>query len=99
MFDPWAHSVGSRSGVAVSCGVGHRHILDLMLLWLWCRPVAVAPIRTLLWEPLYAVEAALKGQKDKKKNYAKHEKKAFLATALSNKLSNCHWTSQGYAVQ
>ena len=32
------------SGVAVSCAVGHRCGLDPALLWLWCRPGAVAPI-------------------------------------------------------
>ena len=36
-----------------------------MLLRLWCRLAAVAPIRPLAWEPLYAVGAAL--EKDKKK--------------------------------
>ena len=33
------------SGVAVSCGVGHRRGLDPVWLWLWRRPVATAPIR------------------------------------------------------
>ena len=28
------------SGVAMSCGVGHRLGLDLALLWLWHRPAA-----------------------------------------------------------
>ena len=37
-----------------------------MLLWLWCRPVATAPIGTLAWEPPCAMGAAL--EKDKKKN-------------------------------
>ena len=32
------------SGVAVSCGVGHRHDLDLALLWPWRRLAATAPI-------------------------------------------------------
>ena len=36
--------VGSRSGVAVSYGVGHRRGSDPALLWLWCRLVATAPI-------------------------------------------------------
>ena len=27
----------------MSRGVGHRRSSDPMLLWLWCRPVAVAP--------------------------------------------------------
>ena len=30
------------------------------LLWLWCRPVATAPIRPLAWELPYATDAALK---------------------------------------
>ena len=43
-----------------------------MLLWLWRRPAAIAPIRPLAWEPSYAVGGALKGQKTKnKKNFKK----------------------------
>ena len=38
----------------MSCGVGHRHGLDLVLLWLWCRPAAVAPIQPLAGELPYA---------------------------------------------
>ena len=30
--------------IVVSYGVGHRLGLDPMLLWLWHRPAAVAPI-------------------------------------------------------
>ena len=30
------------SGVVMSCGVGHRCSLDLVLLW--CQPAAAAPI-------------------------------------------------------
>jgi len=39
------------SGTAVSCVVGCRCGLDPVLLWLWHRPVATAPIRPLakLW--------------------------------------------------
>ena len=37
-----------------------------MLLWLWCRPTATAPIRPLVWEPPYATGAAL--EKSKKRN-------------------------------
>ena len=53
------------SGVAMSCGAGHRLGLDLawLWLWLWCRPAAAAPISPLTWEPPYAVGAALKRQK------------------------------------
>ena len=66
-FDPWPHSVGSRSSVAMSCGVGRRHGSDLALLWLWHRLVATAPIRPLAWDPPYATGAALKGQETKRK--------------------------------
>ena len=52
-----------RSGVAVSCGVGRRHSSDLMLLWLWRRPAATAPIRLIAWEPPYALGAALEKAK------------------------------------
>ena len=38
---------------------------DLVLLW--HRPVAEALIGPLVWEPPYAVSAALKGQKTKKR--------------------------------
>ena len=37
--------------------------LDLLLLWLWCRPPAKAPIQPLAREPAYAVIVALKGHK------------------------------------
>ena len=56
-----------RSGVAVICGVGRRCGLDLVLLWLWGRLAAVAPIWPLGWEPPYAAGVALKRQKKKKK--------------------------------
>ena len=51
------------SGVALSCGVGHRCDLNPTLPWLWCKPKAVALIWPLAWEPLYAVGTALKRQK------------------------------------
>uniref|UniRef100_A0A4X1SIA2 Apoptosis inhibitor 5 n=1 Tax=Sus scrofa TaxID=9823 RepID=A0A4X1SIA2_PIG len=51
-------SVGLRSGVAVSCGVGCRCGSDPELLWLWRRLVATAPIQPLAWEPPYAAGAA-----------------------------------------
>ena len=56
-----------ESGVAASCGVGCRHGSDPALLWLWRRPEATDPIRTIAWEPPYAAGEALKRQKDKKK--------------------------------
>ena len=51
----------------MSRGVGHRHGLDLALLWLWCRPAAIALFRPLAWEPPYASGVALKSWKKKKK--------------------------------
>ena len=48
-------------------GTGDRHGSDPALLWLWHRPGAVSPIRPLAWEPAYAMGAALKRQKTKKK--------------------------------
>jgi len=51
----------------MSCGAGHRQSLGLVLLWLWHRPAAIAPIRALAWEPSYAISEALKKKKKKKK--------------------------------
>ena len=65
-FDPWPHSAGSRSGIAVSCGVGHRCSSDPALLWLWYRLAALPLIWPLAWEAPYAVSMALKSQKKKK---------------------------------
>ena len=39
---------------------------DPALPWLWCRPVAIAPIRPLAWEPPYAASVTLKSKKKKK---------------------------------
>ena len=56
------------------CGIGCQccHVLwcglDLVLLWLWCRQAAAAPIQPLAWEPPFAAGAALKSQKKKKKS-------------------------------
>ena len=61
----------------MSCGVGRRRGSDPVLLWLWRRPVATAPIQPLAWEPPYAAGAAqeiatttttTKRQKRQKKN-------------------------------
>ena len=50
----------------MSCGVGCRRGSDLVLLWLWCRPAAVAPLQPLAWEPPYAKGVALKQQQKNK---------------------------------
>ena len=51
----------------MSCGIGCRCGLDPALLWLWCRPAAIAPIGLLAWEPPYAAEVALEKAKRQKK--------------------------------
>ena len=51
--------VGSIPGLA-------QWVKDSTLLWLWCKPAAVASFRPLAWEPPYAVGTALKRQKTKK---------------------------------
>ena len=40
-----------------------QKVKDPALLWLWCRPATVAPIRPLAWEPPCAVDVALKRKK------------------------------------
>ena len=51
----------------MSCGGGPRRSLDPVLLWLWCRLVAVAPIQPLSWELPYAGGVALKRPPPQKK--------------------------------
>ena len=55
---------------------------DPALLWLWCRPAAVAPIQPLAWEPLYAAGVALK-RKKKKNCFARTQSKMRLQGAAS----------------
>ena len=65
--------MGKGSGIAMSCGVGHRHNSDPALLWLWRRPAAVGLIGPLAWEPPYAVGAALKSKKQNKTKQNKNK--------------------------
>ena len=67
----------------MSCGVGHRHGSDPVLLRLWCRLAAVAPIRPLAWEPPYAAGAALKKKKKKKAKIMFVGRDTFVSKALS----------------
>ena len=73
-MNPWPRSVGQGSGVAVSCGVGRRHGLDPVLLWLWCKAAATDPIQPLAWELPYALSTALKSKKPKPKQQQKPPK-------------------------
>ena len=47
---------------------------DVVLLWLWRRPVATAPIGPPAWEFLYATGVALEGQKTNNNNKNKNSK-------------------------
>ena len=49
----------------MSCGVGRRLGSDPLLLWLWCRLAAAAPVGPLAWEKPYATDAALNKQTNK----------------------------------
>ena len=42
-------------------------VKELVLLWLWRRPAATAPMRPLAWNPPYAMGAALKKKRQKQK--------------------------------
>ena len=58
------NSLWIKGSVVAANGVGCRCRSDPVLLWLWCRPAATAPIRHLAREPPYA--SALKRKKKKK---------------------------------
>ena len=46
-FNPWPLLVGLGSGIATSCGIGHRCGSDPVLMWLWHRLTAAAQIQPL----------------------------------------------------
>ena len=60
----------------MSCGTGHRHGLDAVLLW--CRLIAVAPNEPLAWELPYATDATLKSGGEKKERKEKQKMKCGL---------------------
>ena len=66
----------------MSCGVDPRHGSDLMLLWLWCRLAATAPIRHLAWELPHAASEVLRSKKKKKKERKKELKYEILLWVL-----------------
>ena len=49
--------VGSIPGLA-------QWVNGPVLMWLWCRPAAVAPIRPLAWELPYAADVAQKRKEE-----------------------------------
>ena len=68
--------------MASSCGVGGQCGSDLVLLWLWRRLAAGAPILRLAWEPPYATGSALKRQKDRKEGRKELRKPALSTDVL-----------------
>ena len=56
--------------------------LGSVLLWLWCRLAATAPIRPLAWEPPYASGEAL----EKAKRQKKTTKRVYLKITLNANL-------------
>ena len=91
----WVQSMvlhsGKRAGIAMICGVGHRRGLDPTLLWLWCRPAAIALIRPLAWKPPCAVGVAIKyKQKESKTHSLKNNLHLNMKSSIhfSNKLSH-----------
>ena len=74
----------------MSCGVVRRHGSDPELLWLWCRPEAVALIRPLAWELPYATGEAWGKKKTsflllkKKKRKVKRRNKLLIHIATSS---------------
>ena len=81
-----AQSLASLGGLRIrcgcGCGVGRRRGSDPVLLWLWWRPAAAAPISPPAWDPPCAVGGALKGPKTKKK---KKERKCKISMVLTLK--------------
>ena len=60
----------------MSCGVGCGRGSDPVLLWLWHKLEATAPIQPLTWEPPYAVGSGpRKGKKTKKKEKERKKKR------------------------
>ena len=70
----------------MSYGVGHRHSSDPELLWLWCRPAAIAWIQPLAWESPYTMGVALDKTKKKKKKKKKKDAAFLKMTFLLRKL-------------
>ena len=57
----------------MSCGVGHKCILDHAFLWLWLGLAATALIPPLAWELPYPTGVVLKRQKKKTKKKQKNK--------------------------
>ena len=70
-----------------------------MLVWLWCRLAATAPIQPLAWELAYAEGAALKRKKKKKEREKDMSKYVWPVTAGHLLYGPFLWLSQSGPVQ
>ena len=70
----------------MSCGVGPRYGSGPVMLWLWYRLAAAAPIRSLAWE-LY--NGGLKNQKKKVKEKKKKRKRKKLGNNYKTNKNLC----------
>ena len=61
----WVRNRNSFHGVVGSSPGLAQWVMDPVLLWLWCRLTAAAPILPLAWELPYDTGAALKIKKIK----------------------------------
>ena len=71
----------------MNCGVLRICGSDLVLLWLWCRPAAVAPIQPLAWNIHMLPVQPLKAKKKKsliffKKGYTSYQILILIKTCL-----------------
>ena len=78
----------------MGCGVDCRCDLDPALLWLWCRPAAVALIEPLAWELLYGAGIP---KKEKKKKMTEKEARAKVGVfkASTSRNGELGWEEDG----
>ena len=77
--------------MSVSCGVDRRHGSDPQLLWLWCRPEAIAPIRPLagnLYMPWVRPRKDRKKEREREREREKDRQKERGAWGLEEVVAN-----------
>ena len=84
----WLTDLTGNHGVVGSVPGLAQWVKDLVLLWLWHRPVATA--RPLAWEPPCATGAALERTKRPKKERKRKKKKTLLLAENACKLDEAH---------
>ena len=83
----------------MSWGIVCIHSSDMVLLWLWCRPAATAPIIPLAWDPPYAMGMALEDKKKKKKKKKKRERERMEGNIPCKWESKESWSSNTHIRQ